>query len=213
MNSLNAIKALNDVSAYQRGMFTSAQAKRLGVQRYTLARLENGGSIERILRGVYRMGGAPSIREEDIYATWLSLDPNREPGVPRPADSVPIAMAATAAWLQELGEIGPRPLEFCCAKRIQTQRANLTIHKRKLNPSEITNVNGIPATSAAMTILDLVDGGEDLSLISNVLADAFERGLIRDEKALRKELDQRSAKSGLPRDTSLYDLLAKGNDI
>ena len=91
MNSLEAIKKLNDVSAYQRGMFTSAQARRLGVERYTLARLEKGGSVERVARGVYRMGGAPSVREEDVYAAWLSLVPDREPGIPRALELTPVA--------------------------------------------------------------------------------------------------------------------------
>ena len=209
MKSIDCIKALNDVSAYQRGMFTSAQARRLGVEKYALARLEKGGSIERVLRGVYRMGGAPSIREEPVFAAWLSLNPEREPGAPGPAGRTPVAMSATAAWLQELGDIGPDPLEFCAAERVQTQRAGLTVRKRRIDPSDIVYVGGIPATSAAMTVLDLVDGGEDLSLVSDVLAEALEHGLVPDPVALAAELDRRGQKAGLGKGESLYDLLAK----
>ena len=42
------------------------QAKVLGVERYALSRLEGLGNIERLAKGVYRMGGSPSTREEDV---------------------------------------------------------------------------------------------------------------------------------------------------
>lgn len=156
------------------------------------------------------MGGAPSIREEDVYAAWLSLVPDREPGVLDAIGSTPIAMGATAAWLQGLGEIGPEPLEFCCEVRKQTQRSNLTIRKRKLANGDIVRIGGVLATSPSRTILDLIDGGEDLSLVSNVLEDALDRGLIPGEGELAREIDMRGAKAGLPRGASLYELLAKG---
>lgn len=210
MNSLEAVKALNDVSAYQRGMFTSAQARRLSVERYTLARLEKGGSIERMERGVYRMGGAPGVREGDVYAVWLSLVPDREPGVARALELTPVAMGATAAWLQELGEIGPEPLEFCCGARKQTQREGITVHKRALDAADVVYVAGMPATSPACTVLDLIDGGEDLSLVAAVLEDALARGLVADVDGLAKEIDRRGRKAGLPRGASLCELLAKG---
>lgn len=210
MNSIEAIKALNDVSAYQRGMFTSTQAKRLGVERYTLARLEKGRLIERVVRGVYRMGGAPSVREEDVYAVWLSFVPDREPGVPRALENTPVAMGATSAWLQELGEIGPEPLEFCCGTRKQTQREGITVHKRLLDAADVVYVAGMPATSPARTVLDLIDEGEDLSLVATVLGDALSRGLIADAEGLANDIDRRGKQAGLPRSASLYTLLTRG---
>lgn len=210
MNSLEAIKALNDVSAHQRGMFTSAQARRQGVERYTLSRLEKGGSVERVARGVYRMGGAPGVREGDVYAAWLSLVPDREPGVPRAIGRTPVAMGATSAWLQELGEIGPEPLEFCCGERKQTQREGIAVRKRLLDAADVVYVAGMPVTSPERTVLDLIDGGEDLSLVAGVLEDALARGLVADTEGLAGEVDRRGGKAGLPRGASLYGLLAKG---
>ena len=58
-------------------------------------------------------------------------------------------------------------------------------------------------------MVDLIDSGEDLSLIANVLTDALERGLIEDEGALRQSIDARAAKAGVPAATSLYDSLAR----
>ena len=80
MKLIEAIRAVNDIASSQRGLFTSAQAKALGVERYALSRLEGLDSIERLAKGVYRMGGSPSTREEDVLAAWLSIDPGRRPG-------------------------------------------------------------------------------------------------------------------------------------
>lgn len=68
MKLIEAIRATNDIASSQRGLFTSVQAKVLGVERYALSRREGLGNIERLAKGVYRMGGSPSTREEDVLA-------------------------------------------------------------------------------------------------------------------------------------------------
>lgn len=204
MRILDGIKQLNDISAYQKGLFTTAQAERVGVERYTLSRLEKNGIVERLAKGIYRMCGAPSLREEDVLAMWLSLNPTRaidsEPG----GSDNAVATGVTAAWLQELGEVGPTPYEFCSAKRKQTQRRGLTLRKRALPKEDVIIVNGIPATTPARTVLDLIDDGEDLSLVASVLRDALARGLVSDEANLAKEIDQRAQKLGIPKGQSLF---------
>lgn len=54
-------------------------------------------------------------------------------------------------------------------------------------------VSDIPATRPWLTVVDLIDSGEELSLVANVLADALERGLV----------------AGMPAGASLYDSLAR----
>lgn len=156
------------------------------------------------------MGGAPSIREEGVYAAWLSLVPNREPGTPDDAGRTPVAMGAAAAWLQGIGEIDPEPLEFCCVARRQTQRGSLTVRKRRLEDGDVALVGGISTTSLSRTVLDLIDEGEDLSLVSSVLREALDRSLIPNEGRLASEVERRGPKIGLPRGASLYGLLARG---
>lgn len=80
---------------FPKGLFTSAQAKALGVERYTLSRLEGLGNIERLAKGVYRMGGSPSTREEGVLAAWLSIDPGRRPG-DIAGEGVPVALRVSA---------------------------------------------------------------------------------------------------------------------
>lgn len=144
------------------------------------------------------MGGSPSTREEDVLAAWLSIDPGRRPG------------DIAGAWLYGIGEVGPSPYEFCTPERRQTKRPNLIIRKRRLDPKGVTIVSGIPATRPWLTVVDLIDSGEDLSLVANVLADALERGFVEDEGALRQSVDARAAKAGMPAGASLYDSLARG---
>ena len=67
-------------------------------------------------------------------------------------------------------------------------------------------VSDIPATRPWLTVVDLIDSGEELSLVANVLADALER---EDEGALREKIDARGAKAGMPAGASLYDSLAR----
>lgn len=208
MKTIDAIRALNDIASSQKGMFTTAQAQGAGVERYAISRLEKLGNIERLAKGVYRMGGTPGQREEDVFAAWLSLNPGRRPGSP-PAERDPIAMGATAAWLHCIGEVGPTPYEFCTDERRQTQRPDLVLRKRKIETADVTVVSGIPTTTPSRTVIDLIDYGEDLSLIANVLNDALARGLITDEARLKKEIDSRAARVGLPKGSGLYELMRR----
>lgn len=208
MNIIDAIKILNGISAYQKGLFTTKQAEYDGVGRHIVSRLEKRGNIERLAQGVYRMGGAPSVREEDVFAIWLSLDPGRIPGAP-PENTSPVAMGATAAWLFELGELNPSPYEFCSRTRRQSQRLNVKIRKRTLQDQDTMLVHGIPATSPERTIIDLIDYGEDISLVANVLKDAIKRNLIDDAPSLKVKVDERGVKVGISKRQSLYEIMTE----
>lgn len=70
-------------------------------------------------------------------------------------------------------------------------------------------VSDIPATRPWLTVVDLIDSGEELSLVANVLADALERGLVEDEGALREKIDAGGGKSRDAGGASLYDSLAR----
>ena len=75
MKVLDALNIINDISSSQKGLFTSAQATSLGIDRMALSRLASHGQIEPVAWGVFRAVAAPSIREEDVYAAWLATNP------------------------------------------------------------------------------------------------------------------------------------------
>lgn len=204
MKVLNALNILNDLCTSQRGMFTSAQAQMLGVDRMAISRLVQHGQIDCVLRGVYRASAAPRTREEDIYAVWLSLDP-KIPAYKRASGASEfIASLNTAAWLLELGELKPSPITFSYPARRQSRNANVRFLKRALSEVDITIVAGIPTTTPERTVLDLLDYGEDLSLVSSVLAVAQSRGYCEN---LETDINSRAAKCGFLRDFNLYKYL------
>lgn len=207
MKALNAMNIINEVSSSQRGLFTSAQATSLGVDRMSLSRLAAHGHIEPIARGVFRAAGAPSTREEDVYAAWLATDPAALAYL-RPRDaSGCVASLGTAAWLHGLGELKPEPVTFSCPRRKQSRSDSLRFLKRELPDSDVRVVSGIPATTPKRTVLDLIDYGEDLSLVGTVLRDAE---LADPSMDIEDEINSRAAKCGFGKGFDLYSLLRRG---
>lgn len=209
MKSLDAIPIVNDLAASQRGLFTTAQAQALGVSRLSLARLADHEQIERLGHGVYRAGGAPSPRAEDVLAIWMGL----EPAVPAYLrDKGPNGFTAslnTAAWLHGIGELNATPITFSHPARRQTRKNDLIFLKRRIDASDIVLVSGIPATTAARTVLDLIDYGEDLSLVASVLADAIDFSLVKDEQSLAQRVNERAKSSGFEQGFPLYEYLRR----
>ena len=207
MKALEAISTINDLSASQRGLFTSAQAQALGVGRVALSRLEEYGHIERLAHGVYRTAGSPPLREEDVLAAWMALDPKTPMYERQKGASDFVASLNTAAWLLGIGELNPVPMVFSHPQRRQTRKEGLVFLKRELEPSGITIVGGMPVTTAERTVIDLVAYGEDLSLVAGVLRDALDAGLISDEDSVSEQIGKYSKKRGLKAKSPLYQYL------
>ncbi|MCF0232885.1 MAG: hypothetical protein HUJ63_11645 [Enterococcus sp.] len=185
------------------------QAEDNGVPRHILSRLEKNENIIRYLQGIYRIGGSPTFREDDVFAQWLALCPNVKPGASVKDNQLPIVFGTTAAWLQELGELEPCPYEFCLNRRKQSQRKNLKLHRRNIDESDITIVAGLPCLCAQEIVIELLKVGEDLSLIANVLRDCYTKGLIKDEAKLKNKVNAYNIKRKYGFLGSLFDYLCK----
>ena len=210
MKMLDTLNILNNLSASQRGVFTSAQAGSMGVSKLALSRLESRGHIERMMHGVYRSCAAPSFREEEVWAAWLALDPST-PAWERPRGAMgAVASHGTAAWLLGLGELSPAPITFTLPERKQTRRRGLRLLKGGISEDELATIAGIPATNPARTVLDLLDGGEDLSLVANVLKDAVKAGGEVLGGEFVAKVDSRGKRYGVPRGESLYARMTEG---
>lgn len=205
MKALDALNITDDLAASQRGLLTSAQAHAAGVGCMELSRLAASGHLERIARGVYRASGAPSMREEAVWAAWLSMDP----GV-MSYDRDPLACAVshnTAAWLMGLGELEPEPVTLTCPARRQVAARGIRTVRAELQPAEVAIVGGLPCTTAARAVADLISSGEDISLVAAVLRDALDAGLVQDEAVLRDRIDALGPKRGIRRGESLWNMM------
>ncbi len=70
------ITAMNELSSSE-GVFTTAQAQRLGIPRDALAHACAAGRAERICRGAYRLAGTQSRETDALAAIWKLTDPAR----------------------------------------------------------------------------------------------------------------------------------------
>lgn len=190
------IRALAEVTAYQDGMVTSAQARELAVDRLTLARLADAAHLVRLAHGVYRDAGAPSGEHDDLRAAWLSTEPQRLAEERLRDSPVKVVIAGeSATMLHQIGDFYASRHEFVVAERRQTQRPEIRYRRRELDPADITVVEGMPVMTIERTIADLVEERQDLSLVADALRDATHlRNLDLDH--LRELLDPLAHRNG-----------------
>lgn len=180
-----ALEQLEPLAATQHGYVTRAQARQAGVDDLALHRLCRSGLLIPADHGVYRLLGAPdlpSVTWASIWVEWLRLDP-AIPAVLRAEDPTggtgAVARGPTAAFVLGLGNLAPDPYQFWVARPRQSRRSLVLRAARDgLPPEDVTVVHGLPATSAARTVADLVANQHDLSHVAAVVRDAVDRRLL-----------------------------------
>lgn len=171
--------ALADLAAAQWGLVTAAQAGRLGIGRMQLTRLATAGLLSRLSHGVYLSRWVAADAVTDLRAAWLSLDPARTAEERLTADLTDVAVShASAAELQELGSLYPDRHEFTSGRRRQTRRPDIRLHQRPLPASDSAVVHGLPVTTPARTVVDLLAQRQDTEHVAQILGDAAERGVL-----------------------------------
>jgi len=200
MKSREAMRLLEELSASQWGMVTTAQAAAHGVPRLDLSRLCQSGHLERLAHGVYRDAGAPSEEFESLRAAWLAADPSHsaEQRLRDLAGGV-VVMGASAASLHGVGDLPADRHQFSAPFRRQTQRHGISYRQRQPEPSDVTIAHGLPVTTIERTIADLVEDRTDLSLVADVLRDAAQSRRL-DTDRLTKLLAPLAARNHLRKD-------------
>ncbi|HEY2697217.1 MAG TPA: type IV toxin-antitoxin system AbiEi family antitoxin domain-containing protein [Pseudonocardiaceae bacterium] len=194
--SLRAEAALAGLAAGQWGLFTAAQAQRVGVTRVQLTRLVEAGVIERRSHGVYLARAAGSDNLLEIRAAWLHLDPARtaaERFYDGPAGAV--ISHASADVLYGFGDVAADQHEFTLPTRKQTRRTDVVLHRRTLDPADVTIHEGLPITRPARTVVDLLADSHDGEHIAGVLGAAVRARAI-DVYDLAREIGPFAAKYG-----------------
>jgi predicted transcriptional regulator of viral defense system len=170
------------------GLVTADHARHAGFTDSVLARLVQRGRIERTSRGVYRVPYLTPGRFSQYQEAVLWAKANRGPA------HVAIShMTALAAY--EISDANPHSIHITVPKtaRLRRQRAKgIVVHREDLMPEDITIHEGMPLTTIARTIADLLKSGERIDLIRQAISDARREGFIQESEArkLRRRVEE-----------------------
>lgn len=178
MRKSENIRELECLASSQWGMFTSAQARSLGVRGTQVSRMAEAGTVEAMRRGVYRYTVGEETTYSYVKAAWLAAYPAftvAERLRSRPLDAV--VAGRTAAALHGIGDLQEDPYTFIVHTRRQTSVLDLEFHTWPLEESDVTFVEGLPVTTMERTIADLVKGRQDPGHVRQIVTDAFAKGI------------------------------------
>ena len=179
MSEKTNIAKLKEEAAAQWGLFTTAQAARMGVSRQQVSSLAKGGKAERLSSSVYGFRCMSESPYAETKAAWLSTSPKLfayERIAPGEHDVV--ATAATAAHLYEVGSLYPSPYTFSTVQRRQSQRSDIRYLRGPLAEEDVTLIDGLPVARPAKVVADLVRVHEDPSLIRDIAIDFEQSGHV-----------------------------------
>ncbi len=168
------------------GLFTSEQARDSGFTDSVLSRLAQRGRIERTARGVYRIPYVPINRFSQYREAVLWAQAHRGPHT--------VALShETALAVYGISDANPAAIHLTLPKSARLRREwpkSVVVHHDELSGQEFTVIEGLPVTSIARTVSDLLRVGGGLDLIGQAITDARREGYISaaETQRLRKEL-------------------------
>jgi predicted transcriptional regulator of viral defense system len=178
---------LYKIAEEQDGLFTSKEARSLGIQDSVLVRLAQRGRLERVSRGVYRIAHYPvdkfaQYREAVLWAQASHHGPEC------------IALShETALLLYGISDLNPSRVHLTVPKSARFRReypAWVTIHWADLTENEIGLHEGIPVTSVSRSILDVLSTTHRTDVARQAITEALRDGLLNSDQAreLRKRI-------------------------
>lgn len=193
------MKRLGDVAMQRWGLITTAQAEQVGVSRKVMSRLAATGSVARVAHGVYRMAGAPILEHEDVFATWLALG---GAALPATAEGVPALVAGghLATVMHGIGRFYLDGSDFIVPVDRISRLRGVRFRRCHLEPDEVTFAQQLPVLTIERTIADLIEQREDLSLVTDTLADALSHGRHISRERLARHLAPLAAANGFAAD-------------
>lgn len=163
---------IRELTQDQWGLVTRRQLTIAGVGPTTVERLTvNGGALERVARGVYRLAGSPEPDHLDLRAAWLQLEPEIH-AWDRTAGQGVVSHRSSAS-MYGLGHLPADTHEFTLPYRKQTRRPDVRIHIRSLADTEWSIVRGLPVSRPARTAADFIQDQEDPESVGQLIAEAL----------------------------------------
>ncbi len=172
----------------QDGLFTSKEARSLGIQDSVLVRLRQRGRLERMSRGVYRIAHYPAER----------LAQYREAVLWARASNGPERMALsheTALLLYGISDVNPPRVNLTVPVSARMRRVHpkwIELHRANLTTEDIQLHEGMPVTTVERSILDVLATTRRSDFARQVIADALRKGLLSPAQAsaVRKHINR-----------------------
>jgi predicted transcriptional regulator of viral defense system len=172
----------------QDGLFTSREARSLGIQDSVLVRLRQRGRLERMSRGVYRIAHYPAERlaqyREAVLWAQASNGPER------------IALShETALLLYGISDVNPARVNLTVPVSARMRRVHpkwIELHRANLATEDIQLHEGMPVTTVERSILDVLATTHRSDFAREAITDALRKGLLNPAQAsaLRKRLNR-----------------------
>jgi predicted transcriptional regulator of viral defense system len=164
--SVSREQRLFDVADRQAGYFTAAQARLAGYSHRQLTYYVRSVRFARVRPRVYRLVLYPSSPNEDLYVAWLQ------------AGASAVISHDSALAVHDLSDALPAEMHLTIPRNASRRRPGLVLHTSHLERSEVTEVGGLPVTTAPRTIADMAAAGLAEEQVVQAVSQAVHRGLV-----------------------------------
>lgn len=158
----------------QYGLFTSAQAVNLGVNRAMITRKKQQGAIEQIRYGVYALASAPSDPYQEIRAAWLSLEPAQTAVERIKNHEGPILCDTAAAEVYGAGVFYTERFDFYSSTRKQSRDELIRVRLRNLDDEDTETIEGMLVVSPTVLVCDFLEEYYDLNDVTTLVRDLMD---------------------------------------
>lgn len=173
---------LFEAAVDQHGYITTEQAVHEGIDRRTLAKMAERGTIERVSHGLYRLPQFPIF--EWTHYMEAALWPQSVYGV---------LSHDTALSIYELSDVNPTKVQFTVPRAHRIRRAipkQYMIYFADLDPADVDYYQGIPITTPERAVRDAAAAFLGDALIEQAIDDGVRKHYFNQAKAeqLRREV-------------------------
>jgi very-short-patch-repair endonuclease len=173
------------LAARQQGVIARRQLLAAGLSASAIDRRIADSRLVALHRGVYLVGVVPPRREANWMGAVLAIGPGA------------VLSHRSAAALRELRRTNRSAVDVIVRKPGRRSRPGITVHVTgQLHPDDRCEINGIPVTSVARTLLDLAEVVPPIEVQR-----AFERAeelRALDVRAVHELLDRSPGRRGIP---------------
>lgn len=153
--------ALRSVAAGQAGFFTAAQASERGFSQQLLSKHARSGTLERHLRGIYRLAHYPPGEHEDLVVAWLW------------SGGRALVSHESALQLHGLSDAMPARIHLTMPEEDRGVRRvvppSYVLHHADVARFERTWIGAVPVTTPARTVRDVAASFGDPDLVRQAI--------------------------------------------